>query len=33
MLIYVNISQNGFNFDAADNDDPSMKVAFEQRMK
>ena len=32
MLIYLNISSNGFNFDEADEKDRSMKDAFEERM-
>ena len=33
MLIYLNISQNGFDFEAADDQDLNMKDAFNDRMK
>ena len=33
MLIYLNISSNGFNFDEQDDKDRSMKEAFEARLR
>ena len=33
MLIYLNISQNGFDFEAADDQDLNMKDAFNDRMR
>lgn len=32
MLIYLNISSNGFDFDEVDEKDRTMKDAFENRM-
>ena len=32
MLIYLNISSNGFNFEESDAKDRTMKDAFEERM-
>ena len=32
MLVYMNISRNGFNMEEVDNNDPEMKRKFEERI-